>query len=43
MRTIYKSEEGKQAVLSAYKSILAAWPVPNKQYELRPPMATPSS
>jgi hypothetical protein len=24
MRTIYKSEEGKQAVLGAYKSILAA-------------------
>ncbi|MFZ5965725.1 MAG: alpha/beta fold hydrolase [Bacillota bacterium] len=35
MRTIYKSEEGKQAVLNAYKSILAAWPVPNKQYKVK--------
>jgi pimeloyl-ACP methyl ester carboxylesterase len=32
MGTVYKSEKGKQAVLASYKNILAAWPVPNRQY-----------
>ncbi len=32
MTTIYKSEQGKQAVLDGYRQFLAAWPVKNKQY-----------
>jgi pimeloyl-ACP methyl ester carboxylesterase len=35
MQTIYKSEEGKRAILATYKGILEAWPVPNKQYTVR--------
>ncbi|WKY47694.1 alpha/beta hydrolase [Eubacteriaceae bacterium ES3] len=35
MTTIYKSEEGKLAVLSAYQNILAAWPLANKQYKVK--------
>lgn len=34
MSSIYKSEEGKQKVFSTYKSILAEWPVENKQYHV---------
>lgn len=35
MQTIYKTEEGKQAILATYKGILQAWPVPNKQYTVQ--------
>lgn len=32
MKSIYKSEAGKQKVLETYKEILEIWPVENKQY-----------
>nr|HML48184.1 alpha/beta hydrolase [Clostridia bacterium] len=35
MSAIFKTEEGKAAVLGAYREILAAWPVPNRQYSVK--------
>ncbi len=32
MKSIYKSEIGKKAVLETYAEILKAWPVPSRQY-----------
>ncbi|WP_027086885.1 alpha/beta fold hydrolase [Cohnella panacarvi] len=34
MPATYKSEEGKQQVLAEYRTILADWPVDNKQYQI---------
>ncbi len=34
MTTIYRSEEGRRAVLDVYRGILAAWPVANRQYHV---------
>jgi pimeloyl-ACP methyl ester carboxylesterase len=34
MEKIYKSTEGKQAVLGKYQEILANWPVKNSQYQV---------
>lgn len=34
MENLYRTEAGKQLVLTSYKEILADWPVPNRQYEV---------
>jgi len=34
METIYKSEAGKELILSLYREILEEWPMANRQYQV---------